>query len=106
MIRRATAAFLRPEKKEQYCQMHAHPWPEVLEEMSRRHHTRHSVYCVGNYLFQYLEYTGEDFERDMEEMGANPVMQKWWALCRECVMPLPGTDGGAWSLLEEIFHND
>ncbi len=106
MIRRATAAYLRPEKKEQYCSLHRAPWPEVLEEMTRRHHTRHSVYCAGNYLFQYLEYTGEDFAADMEAMGRNPVMQRWWALCRECVVPLPDFEGRAWTEMEEIFHND
>lgn len=106
MVRKATVSRLRPEKRDQYIQMHQNPWPEVCRIMADHHHTHHSVFIHGDYLFQYLEYTGTDFEADMEQMGKSEVMQKWWTLCRECVISCDGSDGPAWKTLEEIFHNN
>lgn len=106
MIRKATVSRLKPEKREQYITMHKNAWPEVSRIMAQHHHEHHSVYVYGDYLFQYLEYTGEDFEADMAQMRQSETMQKWWTLCRECVMPFDGGDGPAWETLEEIFHNN
>ncbi len=105
MIRRATVATLKPEKRDFYLELHANPWPEVLEEMARHNHHHHSVFIQGNKLFQYLEYTGDDFEEDMRQMRLNPTMQEWWRLCAECVEP--GENGEeAWQVIEEIFRNE
>ena len=106
MIRKATVSRLRPEKIEQYLQLHKNPWPEVCKIMANHHHTHHSVYIHGDILFQYLEYTGTDFDADMEQMRNSEIMQKWWAQCRECVIACDGGDGPAWQSLEEIFHNN
>lgn len=106
MIRKASISSLLPEKREQYIQMHSNPPEEVLKIMSEHHHTNHTVFLYGNKLFQYFDYTGDDFENDMEEMRQLPVMQQWWAQCRACVAPFDEDAVSTWTQLPEIFHND
>lgn len=105
LVRKASMARLKPDKIQQYVSLHQNAWPEVREEMLRHYHVNHSVYWHGEMLFQYFEYTGEDFDKDMDEMRKNPLMLKWWELCRECVDYYSEEEPVRWIPLEEIFHN-
>ena len=104
-MRKVTIARLKPEKIGQYVELHRNIPAEVCEIMAAHHHRNHSVYLYGDKLFQYFDYTGSDFEADMEDMRRMPVMQMWWAQCRQCVIPFDENTPAPWISPEEIFHN-
>jgi hypothetical protein len=68
---------IKPEKIEQYRKLHAAAWPAVLAKIRECHIRNYSIYLreveKGQFLlFSYFEYTGGDFEADMEIDGFNP----------------------------------
>ena len=68
---------------------------------------KQSLTLHNNYLFGYMEYHGEDYERDMKLMAANKKVQEWWEVCKPCQIPLPDKKKGEWwSKMEEVFHHD
>ena len=104
-MRKVTISRLKPEKIDQYVEMHRNVPTEVCEIMAAHHHRNHSVYLYGDKLFQYFDYTGTDFEADMKQMRQMPVMQAWWAKFMECVLPFDETASETWVSPEEIFYN-
>ena len=42
------------------------------------------IYHKNAYLFSHFEYVGQGFQADMEKMAADPVIQKWWSICKPC----------------------
>lgn len=98
---------IKPEKIEEYKKLHADVWPDVFKIISECNIRNYSIYLKDNYLFSYFEYTGTDFDADMEKMAADPVTQKWWAVCKPCQVPLENREKGEWwANMEEIFHLD
>ena len=102
---------LHPEKVEEYKKLHADVWPDVLAMIKACNIANYSIYLRefpggAFYLFSYLEYTGGDFEGDMEKMAADPVTQQWWE-CKPCQKPLDNcAEGEWWADMEEVFHLD
>ena len=103
---------LRPEKLEEYKQLHADVWPGVLKMIEECNIRNYSIY-LGElqegkyYLFGYFEYTGDDFKGDMAKMAADPTTQKWWTFCEPCQMPIPTRkEDEWWANMEEVFHYD
>jgi len=87
---------VRPEKEAYYKELHANPWPGVLE-----------IYLRDGYLYSYYEYVGDNYEKDMEKMAADPETQRWWAECNPCQQPVDSAkDGELWVEMEEVFHLD
>jgi len=103
---------VRPEKIEEYRHLHANPWPGVLKTIRECNIKNYSIYLKeitpGNcYLFSYFEYTGTDFEADMEKMAADPVTQEWWEHCIPCQKPLSNRgENEHWSPMDEVFHTE
>ena len=58
------------------------------------------------FLIAYLEYTGNDFDRDMKKMAADPETQRWWKETDPCQQPLPDAlgKGKIWSDTEELYY--
>ena len=112
MQRHGWVIGLRPEKTEEYKKLHAAVWPDVLRMIKACHISNYSIYLRefpdgSLYLFSYLEYTGDDFEGDMEKMAAAPETQRWWEVCIPCQDPLPTrAEGEWWAEMEEVFHTD
>ena len=103
---------LRPEKLEEYKELHANVWPGVLKKIKECNIRNYSIY-LGElkqgeyYLFGYFEYTGKDFDADMAKMAADPTTQKWWEVCKPCQAPIPiRKEGEWWADMEEVFHYD
>ena len=95
-------AFLKPEKIEEYRGLHANPWPEVLKTISDCNLRNYSISIMGNMVVAYFEYTGDDYDADMEKMAADPVTQEWWKHTKPCFV---GHDQGVYyEDLEEIFY--
>jgi L-rhamnose mutarotase len=98
---------LRPEKYEEYKQLHAAVWPGVLAKISECGIRNYSIYYKDGFLFSYFEYHGEDFAADMARMAADPETQQWWDVCKPCQEPLETrTPGEWWADMEEVFHCD
>ena len=96
---------IKPDRIEEYKKLHAAVWPEVLEMIKKCNLQNYSIFLKDELLFSYFEYTGEDFERDMRNMGTDPVTQRWWDVCKPCMNPLETrAEGERWAEMEEIFH--
>jgi L-rhamnose mutarotase len=112
MKRYGTVIGLRAEKLDEYKQLHAAVWPDVLKMIQQCHLRNYSIYLRQlddgrHYLFSYFEYTGADFDADMAKMAADPLTQKWWSVCKPCQRPLDGRQLEEWwSGMEEVFHCD
>jgi len=98
---------VKPEKFEQYKQLHAAVWPEVLATISACNIRNYSIYHKDGWLFSYFEYHGDDFAADMAKMAADPITQEWWEVCIPCQEPLETrAEGEWWADMEEVFHWD
>ena len=112
MTRYGWMAELRPEKVEYYRQLHAKPWPAVLQQIKASNLRNYSIYLreiEGRFfLFSYFEYVGSNFEEDMRRMEADPDTQRWWQETGPCQVPLttPGRFSPVWAEMPEVFHVD
>ena len=107
MQRYGSVIKLRPEKLEEYKELHANAWPEVLAMIRACHICNYSIYFKDGYLFSYFEYHGDDFAADMQKMAADPTTQAWWKLTDPCQEPLETRRPGEWwASMEEFFHVD
>ena len=101
---------LHEAKIEEYKKLHNAVWPDVLKKIKECNIRNYSIYLrkLGKnnyYLFSYFEYTGDDFQADMEKMAADSTTQEWWKLCNPCQIPLEDrAEGEWWADMEEVFH--
>ena len=103
----AMAVRLKEEKREFYIKNHANVWPEVLDNLTELNFKNFSIYLHKNTLFGYMEYHGDDLERDNKLMAENTKVQEWWSLCGPCQVPDPNRKKGEWwSIMDEVFHHD
>ena len=95
------------QKFQEYKQLHAHVWPDVLKMITECNIRNYSIYHKDGYLFSYFEYIGDDFDADMAKMTDDPTTQKWWDVCKQCQEPLETrAEGQWWASMEEVFHCD
>ena len=98
---------LRPEKRDEYLELHANVWPAVEAQISRSNIRNYTIFLRDDLLFGYFEYVGEDYAADMAAIKADEETRRWWALTDPCQERLPGTaDGEQWASLAEIWHLD
>ncbi|HBO44083.1 MAG TPA: L-rhamnose mutarotase [Planctomycetaceae bacterium] len=111
MKRVASVVGLKKEKRDYYNQLHANPWPEINAMLKTCNVRNYSIYeCELDgklYLFSYFEYVGDDFEKDMAAMAADPKTREWWAETDPCQIRLPGTpEGQQWKPIEQVYLLD
>jgi L-rhamnose mutarotase len=100
---------LKPDKAEYYRQLHANPWPAVnqmIKDCHIRNFSIHECEIEGKlYLFAYLEYTGKNFDADMQRMAADPETQRWWKETDPCQLPLPpaAAAGKIWADTKQVY---
>jgi L-rhamnose mutarotase len=100
---------VKAEKLEEYKQLHAAVWPEILKMISECNIRDYSIYHHQlddgqHYLFGHFEYRGDDFNADMAKMAADPNTQRWWDVCKPCQEPLESRNEGEWwADMEEVF---
>ena len=103
---------LKEDKIPEYTKIHAAVWPGILKMIEESNIRNYSIYLHQlddgkHYLFAYFEYTGDDFEADMEKMAADPLTQKWWDICEPMQIPLKNRkEGEWWANMKEVFHSD
>jgi L-rhamnose mutarotase len=101
---------LRADKVTDYRALHAAAWPDVLKTIRECNIQNYSIYLRQlddghHYLFGYMEYMGSDFAADMAKMAADPVTQRWWALCKPMQKPLANRAPDEWwTMMDEVFH--
>ena len=107
MMRIGQMIRVKPEGKQAYIDWHANPLPGVNEMIKACNIRNYSIYSLGDYLFSYFEYVGEDYDADMAKMAADPTTQKWWDIVKPLMEPLPDRPEGAfWSDMNEVYHLD
>ena len=80
---------------------------KVLENLTELNFKNYSIYLHNNMLFGYMEYHGNDIERDNQLMANNKKVQEWWSICGPCQIPDPNRKKGEWwSVMEEVFHHE
>ena len=98
------AVRLKDEKRQYYIENHANVWPEVLEELKKINIQNYSIFLKEDFMFGYLEYTGNNFDGDMEKMQQIPIVDKWTKLMIDCFNPFPNNDDNeSWVMMDQIF---
>lgn len=96
---------LKEEKREEYIRLHAAVWSEVLELLQDCNVENYSIFIRGNLVFSYFEYTGEDYEADMNRIAENEVNQKWWSCTKPCFDKLSSdSEESFYEEMEQIFY--
>ena len=96
---------IKPDKLEEYKELHAKVWPEVNAILTDCNIHNYSIYYKDGLLFSYFEYTGINYEKDMKKMADNLVTKKWWKLTDPLQVPLDSRkDGEWWAEMEEVYH--
>ena len=96
---------LKADKIAEYKALHAHAWPGVLKTIEDCGLRNYSIFIHGDLVFAYFEYIGEDYEKDMEKMAADPVTQEWWTHTKPCFIPYSmGEEGEFYTDMEQIFY--
>ncbi len=107
MTRYGMVIKVKPEKLEEYMQLHANPWPEVLQMIHACNIRNYSIYLKDDLLFGYFEYTGVDYAADMAKMAADPSTLAWWQRTDPCQEGLSTREPGEWwAKMNEVFHTD
>lgn len=98
---------VKQEKLDEYKELHANPWPEVNAMLKKCNIRNYSIYYRDGLLFSYLEYTGTDFDADMQKMAADSITREWWKLTDPCQEPVESAEEGVWwADMEEVYHLD
>jgi L-rhamnose mutarotase len=101
---------LLPEKEKLYRKLHADVWPQVIAELKKAHFQNFSIFLLElegkKYLFNYIEYAGDNLQKDFAGIANNPIIRdKWDPMTDACEKPLPGTPkGDQWKSLEMLMH--
>ncbi|MEU0836831.1 L-rhamnose mutarotase [Streptomyces sp. NPDC005969] len=104
MRRVAQVIHVRPEKLDEYRELHRHVPEPVLDRLRRSHITNYSIHLLGDRLFSYFEYHGDDLEADRALMAADPDTQAWWNLTAPCQQPVDeAAPGEWWADTEQVF---
>jgi L-rhamnose mutarotase len=109
MQRMGMLVSLKPNRVEEYRDLHRAVWPEILRRITECNIRNYTIFLKEpeNLLFGYWEYVGSDFDADMQKMAADRDTRRWWAICKPCQEPV-GTrkEGEGWAMMEEVFHSD
>ncbi|WP_342559343.1 L-rhamnose mutarotase [Metasolibacillus sp. FSL K6-0083] len=105
MKRVASTIQLSKENYEEYKKLHSEVWPEVLQMIKECNIQNYSIYYSNGQLFSYFEYTGTDYQKDMEKMAQDSATQKWWEICKPLQTPYETRKSEEWWMeMEELFY--
>ncbi len=108
MVRVGMVIGIRPERLGEYRDLHADNHPGVRDLLAAAGIRNFSIFLVEmpdaqHYLFGYYEYTGSDYQADMERLSGEPRNQQWIAMTAPMQIPLPGES--EWRHLEQVYYN-
>ena len=102
MKREAFKMYLKPGCEAEYEKRHNAIWPELKKLLSENGVCDYSIYWDKdtNILFASQKVQGEESSQDM---GSNPIVQKWWAYMADIMETNP--DNSPVSIpLKEVFR--
>ena len=98
---------IKPEKIETYKELHADDNAGVRDLLSKYHMHNFSIFLTeieGKwYEFGYYEYTGNDYEGDMNRLAEEPRNIEWLKVCDPLQIPLKGEK--SWKMMEPVYYN-
>jgi len=103
---------IRQDKIAEYKALHANTHKGVRHLLEKHNIHNYSIFMHRlnddrYYLFAYFEYTGEDFDADMQSLKNNPENQDWWKLTDPCQIPINNRGPEEkWAQMEQVYHND
>jgi L-rhamnose mutarotase len=104
--RHAFIVGVRPELREEYLRLHSSVWPQVEQTLRDAHITNYSIFIVGDILFAYYEYVGDDHAADLARVAEDPVTREWWTHTDPCQVRIveERIPGARWQPLDEVWH--
>ena len=84
MQRHVLAIKVKPEKLDEYRKLHRSPWPEIVDNIKRANIDRYSIYHVEGYLISIIDYSGDDFDKDMLIKSQLQSTSEWRKLTTPC----------------------
>ena len=94
-----------PELIAQYCEAHAHVWPEIQAGIREVGILDMQIFRKGTHLFMICDTVDDfDWERDNARLAGLPRQAEWEAYVAQfqgCNPDAPSTD--KWQLMERIF---
>jgi L-rhamnose mutarotase len=99
---------IHPDRISAYEALHAASNAGVRDLLNKYHMRNFSIFIQqledGKfYLFGYYEYTGMDYQRDMNALASEPRNQQWLSTTNPMQIPLPGER--SWSVMREVYYN-
>jgi L-rhamnose mutarotase len=103
MPRYAFQLRIRKDAIEEYEREHRRVWPELLAKLKEVGISKYSIFRRGQDLVLCL--TADDFERAWNELGRDPVNQKWQQFMSGLFEPVPGKQPGErFAMMQEVFY--
>ncbi|MEV0704156.1 L-rhamnose mutarotase [Saccharopolyspora sp. NPDC050389] len=104
MQRIAQVIKVRPEKLAEYRELHRNVPRPVLDRLRRSNIANYSIHLLGDRLFSYFEYHGDDLPADLAAVAADEATQEWWKLTDPCQEPVEeAAPGEWWTGMEQLF---
>lgn len=101
------AARLVPEKREEYLRLHSNVWPQVEATITECGIRNFTIFVLGDVIFGYYEYVGDDYDADQARMAEDSKTQEWWSYTAPCQLPFePDSSVPNWQQLDEVWHLD
>lgn len=99
---------VKPDKVSAYEALHSDNNPGVRDLLNKYHMHNFSIFIKkfsdGKYYeFGYYEYTGNNYEKDMEALSKEPRNIAWLKKTDPMQLPLKGENG--WSLMQKVYYN-
>lgn len=104
MKRIATITKVKPGMLEAYKKIHDEIWDDVVEASHSCGTRNFTIYAIGDYLFSYSEYIGDDYEADMKRKAELPAIKRWKEATGAMLCPVNEKEASI--MLKEIFHCD
>jgi L-rhamnose mutarotase len=95
---------VKPEKRDEYRELHRAVPEGVLARLRASHIANYSIHLLGDRLFSYYEYHGYDLAADLGAVAADDATRTWWGLTDPCQEPVPeAAPGEWWASTEQVF---
>ena len=104
MRRVAQVVAVRPERLDADRELHRAVPEPVLDRLRACRIANYSIHLLGDRLFAYFEYHGDDLDADLARMAADEATQEWWRRTAPCQTPVPeAAPGEWWATAEQVF---
>lgn len=98
---------LKKDMVDYYKELHAAPWSQVLNTISDCNLCNYNIFIKDDIVFAYFEYTGANYEIDMDRMAECTVTRKWWNHSQPCFKKFAMSESEEfYADMERIFYFD